>query len=149
MDSTTSNTQTSQKDKQLKCSVSLKEASSRLTDLATELDSIHNILIDEKSSQRSKNSSLKTIKQTLIPFINATSSEVMKASSILAPISGCSYVHKRNEGILKNEVKKVDGNNEKIRKSLPFKSSDIGVPSFHPQYSFLVDLIKGTRTSSR
>ena len=67
------NEQSSIKDKQMNDVLYLKESSTRMHDLAEELNIMHDIMRDNELSNRTKNSELIKLKRTIIPFVHDTS----------------------------------------------------------------------------
>ena len=91
------NEQSSIKDKQMNDVLYLKESSTRMHDLAEELNIMHDIMRDNELSNRTKNSELIKLKRTSIPFVHDTSEQIFNYSKILSPIAGLEYVHEREE----------------------------------------------------
>ena len=74
------------KDKQLSLTPNLKEISARLSDVATELNELHHLLLDPYSSNHQKSPALNLIKGTIIPFIFAASVKSSASANIFPPL---------------------------------------------------------------
>ena len=86
------------KDKQLKATLYLKEASERLNDVATELTALDcNLNPESVNLDRTQRSYLFTLRKTLIPFIQSSARNIRDASKTVTPIGGTEYLHNRNE----------------------------------------------------
>ena len=81
----------------MKAALYLKESSTRMHDLAEELNIMHDIMRDNELSNRTKNSELIKLKRTIIPFVYDTAEQFFNHSKILSPIVDLDYVHKREE----------------------------------------------------
>ena len=67
-------------DKQFDATLKIKEIAARLSDTKCALEHIYRVLTDTKSSNKDKKSSLDAITQSIIPFIETTSSTLASHS---------------------------------------------------------------------
>ena len=127
----------STEDKKVNATMYLKELSARMVDVSTELKRIHETFSSSDSLTRDQKSLLKSLKQTIIPFIDESSTQLVDASKVVAPISGLDYVHKRDEVKRKRDLRDDDIHTKCSRKSSPLKRIE-HITHKHPLSSTVV-----------
>ena len=115
----------SSRDKQLNAAMFLKELSARTADIVIELSSLHKSFSESDNLSRDQKSMLKSLQQTIIPFMSASGPKLHQASKILSPISGLDYVHKREESKRKKDAQNEISTIKKTRKSSPLKRIEL------------------------
>ena len=75
-------------DKKLAASVYLKEVSSRIHDVAKELSTLHGLFTPvQKDLSRDHRSALTSLKRTIIPFLEESSSKMSASALVVSPIA--------------------------------------------------------------
>ena len=108
-------------DKQVKATMLMKELLARIADVSSELKKLHEVFIESDNLSRDQKCILRSLKLTIIPFLLESSTKLIDASKVVAPISGLDYVHRRDES-KRNRIIHDDGSLiKKCRKSSPLK----------------------------
>ena len=112
------------KDKQFDACLLLKDISCRQADLHQEIRRFYDIFGASESLNREQKKALSSIKQSIIPFLEKSSKQILEASSKLSPIASANYVHERKEADKRRSAKNEKENNVKNKPS-PLKRIDL------------------------